>query len=116
MPCYIFFLLGKVKPLRPHPCAFALRFFYHKGTQRFHKGTQRKSKVPKGRPFINRRFQPTVMQNAPHLHSVRNASFVRLCEKTFVCLRGKKSYHKPLYRHKCLYAHNKLYINIITSI
>jgi len=24
-----------------------------------------------------------------HLHSVRNASFVRLCEKTFACLRGK---------------------------
>jgi len=29
-----------------------------------------------------------------HPHSVRNATFVRLCEKTFVRLRGKKSNHK----------------------
>jgi len=32
-------LRGKtfVRPLRPQLCAFALRFFYHKGTQRLHK-------------------------------------------------------------------------------
>jgi len=57
-------------PLGMHPlcdfvkkplCAFVVKKSNHKGTQRIHKGTQRKSKVPKGRPFINRRFQPTVV-------------------------------------------------------
>ena len=34
-----------LRPLRPQLCAFALRFFYHKGTQRLHKGTQRQNKI-----------------------------------------------------------------------
>ncbi|MCL2074247.1 MAG: hypothetical protein FWH18_10015 [Marinilabiliaceae bacterium] len=55
------------------------------------KVSSQRSSIPLGDALsLSKRMHRSVENiQSSHLHSVRNASFVRLCEKTFVRLRGR---------------------------